>query len=233
MSGPLSAAAAQHFHQRNASASASVNTSPVTGTPQGSDRDDDGDGGDGCGSGDDDDDDDAMTLDPSMLPKELSTHWTGFFYEIFVFKNTVMPLLVPQIIVAFFLGVFAQVLKMQVCSKDVVAAAECETTFDITGHQVVSVSLGFLLVFRTDWAYDRYYEGKQAMGQLYSGLRNINVCFVNYLRENKSGERAAAQAAAAGGDDHYSPPFPPLKNKTKENKHTHTRAHTVKPAALT
>ena len=24
--------------------------------------------------------------------------------------------------------------------------------------QVVSVSLGFLLVFRTDWAYDRYYE---------------------------------------------------------------------------
>jgi|AntAceMinimDraft_5_1070358.scaffolds.fasta_scaffold82955_3 hypothetical protein len=38
------------------------------------------------------------------------------------------------------------------------------------------------------------------MGQLYSGLRNLNVCFVNYLRENKSEERAAFRAAgdAAG-----------------------------------
>lgn len=50
-----------------------------------------------------------------------------------------------------------------------------------------TLRLGFLLVFRTDWAYDRYYEGKKSMGELYSGLRNLNVCFVNYLRENKSG----------------------------------------------
>ena len=98
--------------------------------------------------GSDDDDETATTVDDYMLPKELSTHWSGFFTEIFVFRDTVMPTLLPQIVVAFFLGVLAQVVKMRACGADVVAAAECQTTFDITGHQVVSVSLGFLLVFR-------------------------------------------------------------------------------------
>ena len=144
-----------------------------------------------------DDEDDALTADPSIVPKELSTHWSGFLTEIFVFKNTVMPSLLPQIALAFFLGIFAQMFKRVMCGADVVAAAECQTTFDITGHQVVSVSLGFLLVFRTDWAYDRYYEGKQSLGQLYNGLRNLNVCFVNYLRENKPGERAAFEASGS------------------------------------
>jgi predicted membrane chloride channel (bestrophin family) len=77
-----------------------------------------------------------------MLPPELSTHWTGFFCDIFVFRNTVMSSLVPQLIVAFVLGIFAQIVKMSVCGNDVVTAAECATTFDITGHQVVSVSVG-------------------------------------------------------------------------------------------
>jgi len=145
---------------------------------------------------DDGDDDDAAVVDPGMLPKELSTHWTGFITEIFVFRDTVMPTLLPQILVAFALGVAAQIVKMRACGADVVAAAECQTTFDITGHQVVSVSLGFLLVFRTDWAYDRYYEGKASLGQLYGGMRNLNVLFVNFLRENRPGECAAFARAA-------------------------------------
>jgi len=41
---------------------------------------------------------------------------------------------------------------------------------------------------RTDWAYDRYYEGKASLGLLYSGMRNLNVLFVNFLRENRVGE---------------------------------------------
>jgi predicted membrane chloride channel (bestrophin family) len=145
---------------------------------------------------DGDDDDSAATVDPGMLPKELSTHWTGFIAEIFVFRDTVMPTLLPQIVVAFALGLAAQIVKMRACGADVVAAAECQTTFDITGHQVVSVSLGFLLVFRTDWAYDRYYEGKASLGQLYGGMRNLNVLFVNFLRENRPGECAAFARAA-------------------------------------
>ena len=145
---------------------------------------------------DGDDDDSAATVDPGMLPKELSTHWTGFIAEIFVFKDTVMPTLLPQIVVAFALGLAAQIVKMRACGADVVAAAECQTTFDITGHQVVSVSLGFLLVFRTDWAYDRYYEGKASLGQLYGGMRNLNVLFVDFLRENRPGECAAFERAA-------------------------------------
>ena len=64
-------------------------------------------------------------------------------------------MLTPQLIAAFVLGMCAQLVKVGLCGADVIVSAECETTFDITAHQVVSVSLGFLLVFRTDWAYDR------------------------------------------------------------------------------
>ena len=72
---------------------------------------------------DDGDDDDAAVVDPGMLPKELSTHWTGFITEIFVFRDTVMPTLLPQIIVAFALGLAAQIVKMRACGADMVAAA--------------------------------------------------------------------------------------------------------------
>ena len=165
---------------RRASSAASV-SGPAPPRPAG-----DGSRRDGYGDGEDDvdADGDPATADPGTLPKELSTHWTGFFSEIFVFRGTVTPTLMPQIFLALFLGVLAQMLKMRLCGPDVIAPAECQTTFDITGHQVVSVSLGFLLVFRTDWAYDRYYEGKQSLGHLYGGLRNLNVLFATYLREN-------------------------------------------------
>ena len=194
MSGPPSAAAAA-ARARAARLDEAANGSPKPST--GGRRGERGGGDDERGGDDDDDDDDAMTLDPHMLPMELSAHWTGFFSEIFTWRNTVMPSLLPQICVAVILGLFANWLKGFYCDPSVVAAAECETTFDITGHQVVSVSLGFLLVFRTDWAYDRYYEGKQSLGHLYSGLRNLNVCFVNYLRANKPGEKPASELDGA------------------------------------
>ena len=178
---------------RRASSAASV-SGPAPPRPAG-----DGSRRDGYGDGEDDvdADGDPATADPGTLPKELSTHWTGFFSEIFVFRGTVTPTLMPQIFLALFLGVLAQMLKMRLCGPDVIAPAECQTTFDITGHQVVSVSLGFLLVFRTDWAYDRYYEGKQSLGHLYGGLRNLNVLFATYLRENRPGEKAAFEAKGA------------------------------------
>ena len=86
--------------------------------------------------------------------------------------------------------------KRVMCSADVVAAAECQTTFDITGHRWYPCPR-FSPRLRTDWAYGRYYEGKQSLGQLYNGLRNLNVCFVNYLHENKPGERAAFEASGS------------------------------------
>ena len=91
-----------------------------------------------------------------MSPMEMSNKWHSFISELFVYRNTVVPMLTPQLVTAFVLGIFAQLVKVALCGADVIVSAECETTFDITAHAVVSVSLGFLLVFRTDWAYDRY-----------------------------------------------------------------------------
>ena len=139
----------------------------------------DGSRRDGYGDGEDDvdADGDPATVDPGMLPKRTLDALDAFFLGNFRVPRDGHPDAHPSDLPGDVLGVLAQMLKMRLCGPDVIAPAECQTTFDITGHQVVSVSLGFLLVFRTDWAYDRYYEGKQSLGHLYGGLRNLNVLF--------------------------------------------------------
>jgi len=67
-------------------------------------------------------------------------------------------------------------------------AYECSVTFEPHAHAVVGSVLAFMIVYRFKFAYDRYYEGKASLGLLYSGMRNLNVLFVNFLRENRVGE---------------------------------------------
>jgi len=59
---------------------------------------------------------------------------------------------------------------------------ECDVTFNLDGHLGVSVVLSFLLVFRADLAYKRFEQGKRALGDTHSGLRNLNIAFTTFLR---------------------------------------------------
>mmetsp|Transcript_11357 Transcript_11357/g.13423 ORF Transcript_11357/g.13423 Transcript_11357/m.13423 type:complete len:2088 (+) Transcript_11357:378-6641(+) len=111
-----------------------------------------------------------------------------FVTEVFKLKNTVHVKIVPQLILACIMGIAAQGLKMAMCGPDVVQAYECAVTFSPTAHLIVGMVTGFLLVFRTNIAYYRFYEGKKALGQAYNAIRNINVAFVSFLRCDKEGE---------------------------------------------
>ena len=50
------------------------------------------------------------------------------------------------------------------------------------------MAIGFLMVFRVNMSYERYYEGKEVVGNLYEGIRNLNVAFAAFMRVPEPGE---------------------------------------------
>ena len=116
------------------------------------------------------------------IPKELSHGRLAFISEIFKIKGTIVLKVVPQIILAAFVGLFANLVKVLYCGEGVASNDECDVTFNMDRHLGVSVVLSFLLVFRADLAYERYYQGKAALGAIHTGIRNLNVATATFLR---------------------------------------------------
>jgi putative membrane protein len=71
---------------------------------------------------------------------------------------------------------------------------------DLTTNVVFNLVLGLLLVFRTNSAYDRYWEGRKAWGQLVFNIRNLAreiKLSLPALSENKTDQQAALRLLAA------------------------------------
>jgi len=134
--------------------------------------------------------DDVDAEDIVDRPMEIEHSWHSFFTSIFRWNDTVLPKLVPQLVVSILVGIFAQVCKLYApgCGPDIREASECWITFTDDAHNVVGVALGFMLVFRVDLAYERYYDAKGTLGAIYNGIRNLNVAFAVYIRESKPDE---------------------------------------------
>ena len=70
----------------------------------------------------------------------------------------------------------------------------------IEGKRVVEVNsslfagmlLSLLLVFRTNSAYDRWWEGRRAWGQLVNDLRNLSIKYYEFVRPNLQEREAMA-----------------------------------------
>ena len=77
------------------------------------------------------------------------------------------------------------------CGGHVQEAFECAVTFEPHAHSVVGSVLAFMIVYRFKFAYDRYYEAKTAISELYCGLRNFNIGACAFLL----GDGAVAKAA--------------------------------------
>jgi len=67
--------------------------------------------------------------------------------ECFRFRGTVIPSVLPQMVLAFLVGIFANALKIQRCGENVMEDKECDVAFSVEGHTSVAVVLSFLLVF--------------------------------------------------------------------------------------
>lgn len=63
------------------------------------------------------------------------------------------------------------------------------------GGLIPSIVLGLLLVFRTNTAYDRFWEGRKLWGQLINTTRNLARHLLVAIEEKDPGDRAAKIAA--------------------------------------
>jgi ion channel-forming bestrophin family protein len=77
-------------------------------------------------------------------------------------RGSVIPRLVPRVLVTAALGVVAVLLLQR-------------NNFKIPGnaHTLVGVALGLLLVFRTNASYDRYWEGRRLLGFMVNRTRDL------------------------------------------------------------
>ena len=131
--------------------------------------------------------------------REMSTGPFSFLREILTLRKTVFLRIVPQIVLAAAVGLAANIIKLAYCVDNVASNEQCDVTFNQDGHLGVSVVLSILLLCRANLAYDRYDSGKAAIGQVYSGIRNLNVAFCAFLRvptEHESGLLSPSQSAA-------------------------------------
>jgi putative membrane protein len=104
---------------------------------------------------------------------------------LFRMRGSVIPRLVPRIVVATCLGVVA-VLLLESKNFKIPSVA----------HALVGVALGLLLVFRTNASYDRYWEGRKLLGFITNRTRDLARQTATYI-ENADVRAAIARLVPA------------------------------------
>ena len=87
-----------------------------------------------------------------------------WFKILLSWKGSVIPAIFPRVL---FCGAFSLVISLLYQWGIPIALP------DIAGGIVPSIVLGLLLVFRTNTAYDRFWEGRKAWGSLINVVRNL------------------------------------------------------------
>jgi ion channel-forming bestrophin family protein len=90
----------------------------------------------------------------------LGSRW---FRVAFKVKGSVIPAVMPKVLLCGGFGVLISVLS----------ARGFALAWPILGNVIPSIVLGLLLVFRTNTAYDRFWEGRKAWGALMNTVRNL------------------------------------------------------------
>ena len=60
------------------------------------------------------------------------------------------------------------------------AASDCYYTFTSLAHSIAGSVIGFLLVFRINLSYDKYYNGKVGLSEVYGSIRNAGINYMVY-----------------------------------------------------
>ena len=83
--------------------------------------------------------------------------------------------------------ILARVMACTAFSAAIVAYHKFVAPIDIplAAHTLIGLALGLLLVFRTNAAYDRYWEGRRLWGSIINGCRNLSLSARQYLSEDR------------------------------------------------
>jgi ion channel-forming bestrophin family protein len=107
-----------------------------------------------------------------------------WFRVAFKVKGSVIPAVMPKVLLCGGFGVLISVLS----------ARGLALAWPILGNVIPSIMLGLLLVFRTNTAYDRFWEGRKAWGALVNTVRNLTRRIWVFVDETKSSDRTHKQA---------------------------------------
>lgn len=94
-------------------------------------------------------------------------------------KGSVIPAVLPKALFCGGFGLLASFLYGQGWIQ----------AWPILGNVVPSIVLGLLLVFRTNTAYDRFWEGRKAWGVLVNTVRNLTRRIWVFVEEKELGDR--------------------------------------------
>jgi putative membrane protein len=103
-----------------------------------------------------------------------------WFKVLFSWKGSVVPAIFPRVL---FCGGFSFFISLLYKMGMWVALP------DIGGGIVPSIVLGLLLVFRTNTAYDRFWEGRKAWGILINTVRNLARSMWVFIAEKQPEDR--------------------------------------------
>jgi ion channel-forming bestrophin family protein len=111
----------------------------------------------------------------------LGLHWFRIAFKV---KGSVIPAVLPKMMLCGGVGVIVSML----------AHLGWVMAWPILGNVVPSIVLGLLLVFRTNTAYDRFWEGRKAWGISVNAVRNLTRRIWVFMGETDLGDRTHKQA---------------------------------------
>jgi len=95
--------------------------------------------------------------------KKIKIKRKSWFRSTFQLRGSVIPAIIERSIVCAGFGLFVSILYYY----------KLPVSIPVLGNAIPSVVLGLVLVFRTNTAYDRFWEGRRLWGSLVNTLRNL------------------------------------------------------------
>ena len=104
-----------------------------------------------------------MIIEKTVLGKIIHEQEISWFKVIFRWRSSVIPAILPRVI---FCGLFGLLIS-------IIHYYYTDVGLPILSSVVPSIVLGLLLVFRTNTAYERFWEGRKLWGTLVNSIRNL------------------------------------------------------------
>ncbi|WP_271254242.1 bestrophin family protein [Pseudanabaena sp. Chao 1811] len=109
----------------------------------------------------------------------------SWFHIALRWKGSVVPEVLPRSLLCGLFGVFVYILHI----------SNIRVSLPILGSIIPNIVLGLLLVFRTNTAYERFWEGRKAWGLLVNTVRNLSRQILVAIAEQEPSDRQAKIAA--------------------------------------
>lgn len=106
----------------------------------------------------------------------MKTERRPWFQTAFKLRGSVIPKILPRVLICGGFGVFISFLHF----------FDFPVSWPILSSIVPSIVLGLLLVFRTNTAYERFWEGRKFWGNLINTVRNLSRQIWVAVKENDS-----------------------------------------------